>query len=242
MFYSGSNCEYYGDYQRSHHYGYDSRGSEGQSTYFTTGSTAAGDKLFYHHPDRTDMPVCIDVNMSMYIPYSNGKQNSAYFGTPLPVVPTTYESYGNHDSAYHSIDKSYQPQSAAAVKHWNNQPIPNGKNANWTPGVAQLHLPVKLPVQSQIITSNTDKKKSGGKRLKSDTRANPNAPKFRCDVCQKQYCRRSTLKAHVRQHSGERPYACSMCDKKFSQVILFYRIFSLFPIVFLADEQSISGS
>ena len=35
-----------------------------------------------------------------------------------------------------------------------------------------------------------------------------------CPTCHKQYCRKSTLKAHLKQHLGHRPFTC--------QVLLFY--------------------
>ncbi|XP_037092775.1 protein glass-like isoform X2 [Pollicipes pollicipes] len=38
-----------------------------------------------------------------------------------------------------------------------------------------------------------------------------------CRVCGKAYARPSTLKTHMRTHSGERPYKCHECNKSFSQ-------------------------
>uniref|UniRef100_A0A1I7YBB7 Protein krueppel n=1 Tax=Steinernema glaseri TaxID=37863 RepID=A0A1I7YBB7_9BILA len=40
---------------------------------------------------------------------------------------------------------------------------------------------------------------------------------FSCPTCHKHYCRKSTLKAHMRQHMGQRPFTCQICGKCFSQ-------------------------
>ena len=40
---------------------------------------------------------------------------------------------------------------------------------------------------------------------------------FECGTCAKKFSLSTTLRAHVRTHTGEKPYKCKVCSKGFSQ-------------------------
>ncbi|XP_029928837.1 zinc finger protein 574 isoform X2 [Myripristis murdjan] len=45
-----------------------------------------------------------------------------------------------------------------------------------------------------------------------------NRPRFRCQICHKDFAYTSTFNVHMRTHTDERPFECSTCGKRFRQL------------------------
>ena len=41
---------------------------------------------------------------------------------------------------------------------------------------------------------------------------------YECDVCNKRFARLYTLRTHKKTHTGDRPYECDVCNKRCSQM------------------------
>ena len=70
------------------------------------------------------------------------------------------------------------------------------------------NMPVVASTKRKSKASYTETKQ-GDQKLRGT--------KHICKVCDKECRTSSVLKAHIRVHSGERPYMCKICDKLFSQ-------------------------
>ena len=75
-----------------------------------------------------------------------------------------------------------------------------------------LRLLTCTPCGDDVVEQNQMRKEETGAII---TKGVKRKRGHECDVCEKRFTQSSSLKAHMRIHTNEKPYECDVCEKRF---------------------------
>ena len=82
--------------------------------------------------------------------------------------------------------------------------------------MTQPYTPKLSPQKTLYFCDYCTKNYSRPSTLKTHMRKHTGVKAFACPLCSKAFSEKGNLKTHLRVHTGEKPFACNLCNKRFT--------------------------